>query len=242
MDGKLRSIRFVNELLRVGLVEEPVFDDDLGRHLLALLELLDDVEHRRAEERRALDRRAHLAGDLIGPDMVFMVDANMKWTIEHAVKAAKALRPFNIYWLEEPTIPDDYDGYGRISAESGLPVAAGENLHTVYEFRNMIERGNIDFPQPDASNIGGITGWLKVANLAYAHNLPVCTHSMQELHVSLMSAMPHASYLEVHSFPIDAYTTRPLVIRDGRAVAPDAPGTGVEFRWDRLQPYKSEFV
>jgi L-alanine-DL-glutamate epimerase-like enolase superfamily enzyme len=91
----------------------------------------------------------------------------------------------------------------------------------------MISRGNTDFPQPDASNIGGITGWLKIANLAYVQNLLVCTHGMQEFHVSLMSAMSHASYMEVHSFPIDQYTTRPLKIVDGRAVAPDAPGIGV---------------
>lgn len=178
---------------------------------------------------------------LIGPDIVFMVDANMKWTIETAIKAAKSLSQFNILWLEEPTIPDDYDGYHRISQEGGLAIAAGENFHTVYEFQNMISRGNIDFPQPDASNIGGITGWLKVANLAYVHNLPVCTHGMQELHVSLMSAMPNASYLEVHSFPIDKYTTRPLVVENGRAIAPDTPGTGVEFRWDLLAPYKAAF-
>ncbi|WP_438503622.1 mandelate racemase/muconate lactonizing enzyme family protein [Ectobacillus ponti] len=179
--------------------------------------------------------------ELIGPDVVFMVDANMKWSLETAIKAAKQLREYNVLWLEEPTIPDDYHGYGRISKEGGLAIAAGENLHTIYEFQNMISRGNIDFPQPDASNIGGITGWLKVANLAFAHNLPVCTHGMQELHVSLMSAMPHASYLEVHSFPIDRYTTRPLVIENGRAVAPDTPGTGVEFRWDLLAPYKRDF-
>lgn len=174
---------------------------------------------------------------LIGPDVVFMVDANMKWSIETAIKAAKQLRQFDILWLEEPTIPDDYNGYYRISKEGGLAIAAGENLHTIYEFQNMISRGNIDFPQPDASNIGGITGWLKVAQLAYAHNLPVCTHGMQELHVSLMSAMPNASYLEVHSFPIDRYTTRPLVIENGRAIAPNVPGTGVEFRWDLLREY-----
>jgi L-alanine-DL-glutamate epimerase-like enolase superfamily enzyme len=179
--------------------------------------------------------------DLIGPDVVFMVDANMKWTLETAIKAAKVLQQYDVLWLEEPTIPDDYDGYKRISAEGGLAIAAGENLHTIYEFQNMITRGNIDFPQPDASNIGGITGWLKVANLAFAHNLPVCTHGMQELHVSLMSAMPHASYLEVHSFPIDLYTTRPLVIQNGRAVAPNTPGTGVEFRWDILKEYKTSF-
>ncbi|WJQ05524.1 mandelate racemase/muconate lactonizing enzyme family protein (plasmid) [Geobacillus stearothermophilus] len=179
--------------------------------------------------------------DLIGPKTVLMVDANMKWSIETSIRAAKMLTKYNVLWLEEPTIPDDYEGYSRISREGGLPIAAGENLHTIYEFQNMITRGNIDFPQPDASNIGGITGWLKVANLAYAHNLPVCTHGMQELHVSLMSAVPNACYLEIHSFPIDQYTTRPVVIQDGRAIAPNVPGTGVEFRWDLLNKYKQPF-
>lgn len=179
--------------------------------------------------------------ELIGPDIIFMVDANMKWSIETAIKAAKLLREYDILWLEEPTIPDDYTGYKRISTEGGMAIAAGENLHTIYEFQNMIARGNIDFPQPDASNIGGITGWLKVAHLAFVHNLPVCTHGMQELHVSLMSAMPHASYMEVHSFPIDQYTTRPLVLENGRAIAPDKPGTGVEFNWELLKNYKKDF-
>lgn len=179
--------------------------------------------------------------ELIGPDIDFMVDANMKWSLETSIKAAKLLRQYDVLWLEEPTIPDDYNGYKRISQEGGLAIAAGENLHTIYEFQNMITRGNIDFPQPDASNIGGITGWLKVAHLAFAHNLPICTHGMQELHVSLMSAMTHASYLEVHSFPIDQYTTRPLVIENGRAVAPDVSGTGVQFQWDLLKVYKEKF-
>ncbi|EES72353.1 mandelate racemase/muconate lactonizing enzyme family protein [Paenibacillus cisolokensis] len=185
--------------------------------------------------------RVEAVRHLIGSDVVFMVDANMKWSVETAIKAARLLQPYDIYWLEEPTIPDDYEGYRRIGAEGGLPIAAGENFHTIYEFVNMITRGKIDFPQPDASNIGGITGWMKVANLAYAYNLPVCTHGMQELHVSLMSGIPNAGYMEVHSFPIDQYTTRPLVLKEGRAVAPDVPGIGVEFQWDALKPYKIEF-
>ncbi len=62
---------------------------------------------------------------------------------------------------------------------------------------------------------------------------------MQELHVSLMAAQPHAGMLEVHSFPIDAYTTRPLAPNaDGRVEAPDTPGTGVEFLWDKLKPFE----
>lgn len=56
-----------------------------------------------------------------------------------------------------------------------------------------------------------------------------------------MAAIPHASYMEVHSFPIDQYTTRPLVLENGRAVAPDTVGTGVEFDWDLLKDYRRTF-
>lgn len=178
----------------------------------------------------------------IGKDIDFMVDANMKWTTETAIRATKKLKEYDLLWLEEPTIPDDIRGYKNITSRGELPIAAGENYHTVMEFKNMFEFGQIDFPQPDVSTIGGITGWMKVADLAFAYNLPVCSHGMQELQVSLMAAMPHAGYLEVHSFPIDRYTTRPLVINsEGLAVAPDTYGTGVEFKKELLMPYKVNF-
>lgn len=175
----------------------------------------------------------------IGRDVAFMVDANMKWTVETAIRASHKFREFDLLWLEEPTLPDDIRGYAEVARRGALPIAAGENLHTLLDFKNMFEFGKIDFPQPDVSTIGGITAWLKVADLCFASNLPVCCHGMQELHVSLMAAMPHAGWLEVHSFPIDRYTTRPLVIdRDGRAVVPDVPGNGVSFREDLLAPHR----
>jgi L-alanine-DL-glutamate epimerase-like enolase superfamily enzyme len=183
--------------------------------------------------------RALAVREVIGPGGDFMVDANMGWSIDTAVVAAKFFRKeTQALWLEEPTIPDDYIGYERISRESGLAVGSGENLHTLQEFRLAIEIGKIGYPIPDASNIGGVTGFLKTAELAEANNLPVCSHGMQELHVSLVAGVANSGWVEAHSFPIDRYTTRPLVIEDGLAVAPDAPGTGVEFLWDKLDPHR----
>ncbi|MGL1885140.1 MAG: mandelate racemase/muconate lactonizing enzyme family protein [Reichenbachiella sp.] len=178
--------------------------------------------------------------ELIGPDVTFMVDANYSMSVDEAIKASKAFEKYDIHWFEEPTIPDDYKGYGKIVDETNVPLAMGENLHTIHEFEYAFEQSKLSFIQPDASNCRGITTWLRVAKMAAAHNIPVCAHGMQELHVSLISSQPNPGWLEVHSFPIDQYTTRPLVVKDYRAVASDEPGTGVTFDWDKLAAYNVE--
>jgi len=203
-------------------------DDNLKRGFRAIKmkvgrpSLHDDVARVRA-------MREHL-----GAEFPLMVDANMRWSVDDAIRAARALAPLSPVWLEEPTIPDDVPGHVRIVREGGLPVAAGENLHTLHEFRALIAAGGVTFPEPDVTNCGGVTVFMKVCHLAEAFNLPVTSHGAHDLTVHLLAAAPNRSYLEAHGFGLDRFIAAPLVLEGGLALAPDRPGHGIELDWKAL--------
>lgn len=172
--------------------------------------------------------------DFLGDGFPLMVDANMKWSVDEAIRAARAFRPYDLTWLEEPTIPDDPAGHVRIVREGGLPIAAGENLRTLWEFKQYIATGGVTYPEPDVTNCGGITPFMKIAHLAEAFNLPVTTHGAHDVTVHLLAAVPNASFLEAHGFGLDRYIAEPLKIEDGLALAPNHPGHGIVFDWQGL--------
>ncbi len=207
-------------------------DENLGRGFRAIKmkvgrpRLAEDAERVRA-------MRRHL-----GPDVPLMVDANMRWSADEAIRAARAFADSDVYWLEEPTIPDDVAGHVRIVREGGLPVATGENLHTLYEFTQMIAAGGVTFPEPDVTNCGGVTVFMKVAHLAEAFNLPVTSHGAHDLTVHLLAAVPNRSYLEAHGFGLDRFLVHPFRLEEGMAVAPERPGHGVELDWAGLEPLR----
>jgi len=189
----------------------------VGRKLLS-----EDVD-------RVAAMRKHL-----GDGFPLMVDANMKWSADQAIRAARAFQPFGLVWLEEPIIPDDVAGHARVVREGGMPIAAGENLRTLWEFKQLIASGGVTYPEPDVTNCGGVTPFMKIAHLAEAYNLPVTSHGAHDITVHLLAACPNRSYLEAHGFGLDRYIAEPLVLKDGNAIAPDRPGHGVTFDWNAL--------
>ena len=204
-------------------------DDNLSRGFRAIKmkvgrpRLTEDVARVRA-------MREHL-----GDGFPLMADANMKWGADEAIRAARAFQPFDLTWLEEPVVPDDMPGQARVAAQGGVPIASGENLRTLWDFARLIEAGGVTFPEPDVTNCGGITPFLKIAHLAEAHNLPVTSHGAHDVTVHLLAALPNRSYLEAHGFGLDRFVAEPLRIEDGFAVAPDRPGHGITFDWAALE-------
>jgi L-alanine-DL-glutamate epimerase-like enolase superfamily enzyme len=208
-------------------------DDNLAKGFRAIKmkvgrkNLFEDVE-------RVAAMRQHL-----GQAFPLMVDANMKWGVDEAIRAARALQPFDLTWLEEPTIPDDPAGHARIVREGGLPIAAGENLRTLWEFKLYVAGGGVTYPEPDVTNCGGVTPFMKIAHLAEAFNLPVTSHGAHDVTVHLLAACSNRSYLEAHGFGLDRYIAEPLRIEDGVAVAPERPGHGIEFDWEGLEQIRA---
>lgn len=203
-------------------------DDNLGKGFRAIKmkvgrpDLASDVARVRA-------MRDHL-----GDGLPLMADANMKWTVEAAIRAAKAFQPFDLIWLEEPTIPDDVPGHRRILAQGGVAIAVGENLRTLWEFKDYIVSDAVSYPEPDVTNCGGVTSFMKIARLAEAFNLPVTSHGAHDVTVHLLAACPNRSYLEAHGFGLDRYIEHPLILEQGMAIAPMRPGHGISFDWNAL--------
>lgn len=208
-------------------------DENLARGFRAIKmkvgrpRLTEDVE-------RLAAMRRHL-----GEDFPLMVDANMRWTVDQAIRAARAFAPHAPEWLEEPISPDDVAGHARVGRDGGLPIAAGENLRSLWEFRALITCGGVTFPEPDVTNCGGVTAFMKVAHLAEAFGLPVTSHGAHDVTVHLLAAVSNRSFLEAHGFGLDRYIADPLVIRDGFAVAPDRPGHGITFDWAALEAHRA---
>jgi L-alanine-DL-glutamate epimerase-like enolase superfamily enzyme len=178
----------------------------------------------------------------IGPDVRLMVDANCAYTAFDAIRIAHELEPLDVYWFEEPVMPDDLRGLARVARSTRIPVAAGENEYTRYGFRDLIDRGDVGILNPDAQFLGGATEFLKVCALAQAHDLPVAPHGDHDVHVHLATAVANGltvEYAPPGSDPLrDLFQADRLPLLDGSVRPPDRPGFGLVLNEAALAGYR----
>src|SRR6202000_779545 len=124
---------------------------------------------------------------------------------------------------------DDVHAHQQLAGATSVPIAVGESLYSVSQFKDYLERHACSIVQVDVGRIGGITPWLKVAHMAEAFNIAVCPHFLMELHVALCAAVPNARWVE-YIPQLDAITTDRMTIRAGKAIPSNAPGLGIA--WD----------
>ncbi len=185
------------------------------------------------------------ARNFIGPDIGLMLDTNCHFTVDEAIEKARAMRPYNLLWFEEPVMPvDDYAAMARVRKEGGIPVAAGENLGNLLEVGRIIEADAVDYVQPDAIKMGGVSECWKALQLARNMGVKAEPHSpfygpglIASVHLCAAAEdeiLAEFFYADLEANPVGALA-RP---EGGMMSVPQMPGLGIEVDEDMLERYR----
>jgi L-fuconate dehydratase len=186
-------------------------------------------------------RRLGIVREIIGPDRVLLIDANQVWEVGEAIDWVNALKPYNPYFIEEPTSPDDVAGHKAIrEGVAPVKVATGEMCQNRILFKQFIAGGAIDIVQVDACRLGGLNEVLSVLLLAAKYGLPVWPHAGG---VGLCEYVQHISmidYLAVSGSKdgrvieyvdhLHEHFVTPCVIENAAYMPPERPGFSIEMK------------
>ena len=187
-------------------------------------------------QRVAVERVAAVR-EAVGPDVDVMIDVVNRLTPTEAIAVGRALEPFGLYFFEDPIEPENMDHWGHVAANVPMPLAMGERLYTIYQFRDLLRAKGAAFVRPDLSLAGGITNTRKIATLAEAEYVEVVPHNPLSAVLTAACVQLGATIhnLAVQEYPGDDATgikadlvIAPLVRDGGYLELPTAPGIGVE--------------
>jgi L-fuconate dehydratase len=193
-------------------------------------------------------RRLRLAREAVGPDVRIAVDANQRWGVADAIAWIGQLAPFDPWWVEEPTSPDDVLGHAAIRrGVAPVRIATGEHVQNRIVFKQMLQAGSLDVLQIDAARVGGVNENVAILLLAAKFGVPVCPHAGG---VGLCELVQHLSMFDVIAVSgtaqdrvieyvdhLHEHFLDPVVIRDGRYLAPRRPGFSAQMLADSLERF-----
>ena len=178
----------------------------------------------------------------VGDEVDLMIDAGLAWDGRTAVRRARAFSEFNIFWLEEPVRPDDYNGYRKLSEATSVHIAAGEHESNRLSYLELMDRGWIDIVQIDMTRCG-ITEAMKIASLAHDRGLKVANHGFSTyINVTAalhwLNSIPNALIAEFvvqESTNLREMITRQkLRAKDGYLEIPQEPGLGIDLDEEQI--------
>ena len=172
--------------------------------------------------------RIRLIREAIGDKIDLMCDINQRWDVRQAISIGKQIEKYHLFWLEDVTAHDDYPGLARVTEALDTPVAGGEYVYGSVPFRHMMEARSVDIIMIDLMRSCGITGFMKIAGMAEAFNLPVVSHLVPEYQVHTIAAIPNGLTVEYMPWTLRCYKEVP-VPKNGMLTVPDKPGLGLEF-------------
>lgn len=215
--------------------------EQVGERVTAALE--QGFRHVKLHETGEDEVRA--ARNAAGNQTPIMVDTNCPWTPAQAHANALKLKPYDLFWLEEPLFPpEDFQGLASLGRNTGIPLAAGENACTAFEFKKMIDAKAVSYLQPSVTKVGGITEMRKVIALAEANSVTVVPHSpyfgpglLATLHVlSTLSDDALAEFFFYSTMEANLYGDSVLP-HNGVMNVPQGPGLGYAPDQDVIKEY-----
>jgi D-arabinonate dehydratase len=180
----------------------------------------------------------------VGDDVEILLDANGGWSDAcTAIAALRRLEEHRPFWIEEPVRADNLAAMARVAEALDLPVATGELEATRWAFATLLQMNAADILQPDATVVGGVTEWLRVAHMAAAFDVPIAPHYHWDVHTQLQATIPTALFIEyfvsgggVKMF--DEVVENPMHPVNGWIAPRTEPGFGIHFREDQLNRYR----
>ena len=190
---------------------------------------------------------AHIAAvrDAIGQGVRLMLDANCAYGVGEAIELARALKPLDIAWLEEPIRPDSPEELVQVRRQCPVPIACGENEFSPASFEALAQAGAADVLMPNITRAGGVSGMLEIDRICARHGVALSPHGVGSCigvaaAVHVACAAPAFTVYEANLLPNALRSDLPLApmpLLEGKYLPTTRPGHGCDLDWELLASY-----
>jgi galactonate dehydratase len=201
-------------------------------------------------EHDAMVARAAAVRKAVGDEIEVAVDMHGRFDVPSSIRFARAVEPFNLLWLEEPTPPENLDALAEVRRNTNTPICAGENIYTRFDFKPLFEKRAVDYVMPDVAKCGGLSEGKRIANMAEMEYIPFSPHNVSSpigtiAAAHVCAAVSNFTVLEWHAIDMPHWAefvrySGGEVITDGHIELTEAPGLGLELNEEAALEHRHE--